>query len=126
MKSEIGVDSFKVYHCYSDDSGRTWSQPVLVLEKAGTGCRSNGIKLPTGELLLPLHGFISGVGVLKCSDGGNTWRRFGISTAKVAHEPSIAELKSGELMMVLRTRDGFVWKAYSKDKGETWSVAEKG
>jgi len=127
QKHEVGVESFKVYHRYSDDSGRSWSSPTLVLEKIGMGCRSNGIKLSTGELLLPLHGFLSGVAsVLKSADGGKTWHRFGeIRTATVAHEPSIAELPSGEIMMVLRTGDGVLWQAFSKDKGETWLPAEK-
>jgi predicted neuraminidase len=126
-KNEVGAVSFKVYHRYSDDSGRTWSEQELVLEKLGVGCRSNGIKLSTGELLLPLHGFLSGVaGVLKSADGGKTWARFGeIKTATVAHEPSIAELPSGEIMMVLRTGDGVLWQTFSKDKGETWLPAEK-
>jgi predicted neuraminidase len=126
-KNEVGADSFKVYHRYTDDSGRTWSQPQMVIEKLGMGCRSNGIKLSTGELLLPLHGFLSGVaGVLKSVDGGRKWNRFGeIKTATVAQEPSIAELPSGDIMMVLRTGDGVMWQVFSKDKGETWLPAER-
>ncbi len=126
-KTEVGIESFKVYYRSSGDSGRTWSTPTLVLEGIGTGCRSNGIKLSTGELLLPLHGYRSGVaGVLKSADRGTTWTRFGeIKTATVAHEPSIAELPSGEIMMVLRTGDGVMWKVLSRDKGETWLPAEK-
>ena len=126
-KNEVGVNSFKVYHRYSDDSGRTWSSPKLIYEKAGAGCRSNGIKLSTGELLLPVHGYVHAVaGVLKSTDGGQTWNRYGeVKTSTVAHEPCCAELPTGEIMMVLRTGDGFLWQAFSRDKGETWSNAEK-
>jgi hypothetical protein len=126
-KNKVGEDSFKVYQRYSDDSGRTWSQPQVIYEKARAGCRSNGIKLSTGELLLPVHGYFNPIaGVLKSTDGGRTWKRYGeVKTPTVAHEPSIAELPSGEVMMVLRTGDGFLWQAFSKDKGETWSPAEK-
>jgi hypothetical protein len=126
-KNEVGVESFKLYHRYTDDSGRTWSQPQMVIEKLGIGCRSNGIKLSTGELLLPLHGYLSGIAsVLKSVDGGKTWNRFGeIKTATVAHEPSIAELPSGDIMMVLRTGDGVMWQTFSRDKGETWLPSEK-
>lgn len=126
-KNEVGAESFKVYHRYSDDSGRSWSQPAMVIEKLGMGCRSNGIKLSTGELLLPLHGFLSGIGsVLKSVDGGKSWNRFGeIKTATTAQEPSIAELPSGDVMMVLRTGDGVLWQVFSKDKGETWLPSEK-
>lgn len=127
QKEEVGEASYKTYYRYSDDSGRTWSEPTMVLEKIGMGCRSNGIKLSSGELILPIHGYLSGIGgVLKSSDGGKTWRRFGeIKTSTVAVEPSIAELPSGDLMMVLRTRDGFLWQTFSRDKGETWTEAEK-
>ncbi|HAF22657.1 MAG TPA: hypothetical protein DCK93_07035 [Blastocatellia bacterium] len=126
-KNEVGVNSFKVFQRHSDDSGRTWSQPEVIYENAGAGCRSNGIKLSTGELILPVHGYLNPVaGVLKSIDGGRTWKRYGeITTTTVAHEPSCAELSTGEIMMVLRTGDGFLWQAFSKDKGETWSPAEK-
>jgi predicted neuraminidase len=126
-KNEVGVNSFKVFQRHSDDSGRTWSQPEVIYENAGAGCRSNGIKLSTGELILPVHGYLNPVaGVLKSIDGGRTWKRYGeITTTTVAHEPSCAELSTGEIMMVLRTGDGFLWHAFSKDKGESWFKAEK-
>jgi predicted neuraminidase len=126
-KNAVGDLSFKVYQRQSDDSGRTWSAPQLIYEKAGAGCRSNGIKLSTGELILPVHGYSNPVaGVLKSVDGGKTWKRYGeVKTPTVAHEPSCAELRTGEIMMVLRTGDGFLWQAFSRDKGESWSTAEK-
>lgn len=126
-KNEVGANSFRVYQRYSDDSGRNWSQPKVIYERAGAGCRSNGIKLSTGEMLLPVHGYINPVaGVLKSADGGETWKRYGeVKTTTVAHEPSCAELPTGEIMMVLRTGDGFLWQAFSRDKGESWSSAEK-
>lgn len=126
-ENEVGDNSFKVYQRYSDDSGRSWSPPEIIYEKAGAGCRSNGIKLSSGELILPIHGYSNPVaGVLKSTDRGRTWKRYGqVKTTTVAHEPSCAELKNGDIMMVLRTGDGFLWQAFSKDKGETWSPAEK-
>lgn len=126
-KTEIGVGSFKVYHRYSDDSGRTWSAPQMVLEKVGMGCRSNGIKLTTGELLLPVHSFGSNLAsVLKSADGGKSWTRFGeIKTTTRAAEPSLVQLTSAEILMVLRTTDGFIWQTLSKDNGETWTPAER-
>jgi predicted neuraminidase len=127
QKDEIGIDSFKLFRRYSDDSGRTWSEPVMLLEKLGTGCRSNGIRLSSGELVLPLHGYMSNeAGVLKSDDHGATWRRIGgITSAAGAAEPSIAEVAPGELMMVLRTGDGFIWQVFSRDKGDTWTAPEK-
>jgi len=127
-QNEVGDNSFKVYERHSDDSGRTWSKPEVIYQNAGAGCRSNGIKLSTGELILPVHGYLKNpvAGVLKSIDEGRTWKRYGeISTSTVAHEPSCAELSTGEIMMVLRTGDGVLWRALSKDKGESWSPAEK-
>lgn len=118
-KAHVGPDSFKTFYRKSDDSGKTWSEPVLAYEKVF--CRSNGIRLSTGELLLPVYQIDQTSGVLKSSDGGQTWRHFGgISSPAGAGEPTIAELTSGEIIMVLRTRDGFLWITTSEDRGETW------
>lgn len=126
---EVGVKSFRIFLRISDDSGTVWSEPVRVLpEETGYGCRSNGIRLSGGELLLPVHSFGAGhmAGVLKSIDNGRTWRRFGaVTTPAGAAEPSIAELRNGHVMMVVRSRDGFLWRAFSGDRGETWSAAEK-
>jgi len=34
-------------------------------------------------------------------------------------------VSGGQVLMILRTRDGFLWRTYSKDKGQTWSPPEK-
>jgi predicted neuraminidase len=124
-KNQIGMNSYKTYYRYTDDSGRTWSAP----EAAGARifCRSNGIRLSTGELVLPIDYNSDGevAGVLK-SVGHETWKTFGqVKSPAAADEPSIAELGSGAIMMILRTNDGFIWKTISKDKGETWAAPEK-
>jgi BNR repeat-like domain len=112
----IGAESFKIFHRYSDDSGRSWSESRVAFEKCG--CRSNGIKLSSGELLLPIYGFVKrSSGVLKSSDAGKTWNRFGdVSTPVGSVEPTIAELSSGAVVMFLRTGDGLIWRSFSKDK----------
>ena len=123
--NEVGVNSFSTYARYSDDSGRVWSPPVAVSPRHGS--RSNGIKLSTGELLLPMEEFDgSQAGVLKSADRGRTWKLLGkITTPAGADEPSMAELRSGTIMMILRTTDGYLWKCFSKNKGETWSAPER-
>jgi len=84
--------------------------------------------LSTGELLVPLHtrGTKAG-GVMKSRDGGQTWTRFGsvANPEGQGGEPTIAETKSGKVHMILRTKDGQLWRSISADKGETWSAAEK-
>ncbi len=129
-QQEVGVDSFRIWAKRSDDSGQSWSEPVAIHNETGVGCRSNGIKLLSGELLLPIHSFSAPhvAGVLKSTDEGKTWKRFGkISTpGKIgAAEPSIAELSGGRVLMALRSNDGFLWTVLSKDGGETWDPPHK-
>ncbi|MFB3904609.1 MAG: exo-alpha-sialidase [Acidobacteriota bacterium] len=120
----VGVQSFKLFARYSDDSARSWSGPRLI--GRGVFCRSNGIRLSTGELLLPLYEIPSRASVLRSGDRGATWTRHGeIVTPAGAGEPSLAELGSGRVLMVLRTNDGFLWKVYSKDRGQTWDQPVK-
>ena len=117
----------KIFYRSSADSGRTWAPPVEIGQPNHT-TRANGIRLSTGELLVPLHlrGTKAG-GVMKSIDGGRTWTRYGaVATPKgEGGEPTIAQLKSGKIMMVLRTRDGEVWRSLSSDKGETWEPPQK-
>ena len=123
-KNRVGVNSFKTYLRLMEDSGEKWSEPRVLKERVY--CRSNGIRLSSGELLLPIYAIPSEAGVMKSTNDGATWRRCGaVRTLAGAGEPSIAELKSGAVMMVLRTTDGHLWRAVSRDKGETWSAPEQ-
>ena len=116
-----------VYFRSSGDSAKTWTEPVKV-DQLNHTTRSNGIRLSSGELLVPLHlrGTKNG-GVLKSRDGGKAWTRHGAVANPEGQggEPTIAETKSGAIHMILRTRDGQLWRSISRDKGETWSAAEK-
>ncbi len=116
-----------IYFRRSSDSAKAWTEPVKLNQPNHT-TRSNGIQLSTGELLVPLHtrGTKAG-GVMKSRDGGKTWTRFGAVANPEGQggEPTIAETKSGKIHMMLRTKDGLLWRSISADKGETWSAPEK-
>jgi Neuraminidase (sialidase) len=61
---------------------------------------------------------------LKSRDGGTTWKLVGRVTSPAgADEPSIVEMPSRVILMVLRTVDGYLWTSQSMDRGETWSPA---
>ena len=120
-----GVGSFKIFVRRTEDSGKTWSQTVRAYDGTGWGCRSNGIKLSTGELILPIHSFEAPhtAAVLRSTDGGESWRRSQIvkTPNRVgAAEPCVAELDGGRLLMVVRSRDGSLWTCQSGDRGQTW------
>lgn len=128
-KTEVGIDSYKTFARYTDDAGKTWSTETRVGEHTGSGPRSNGIKLSGGELILPLHRYDGKQpAILKSADNGKTWRKIDgpVPDEKVtASEPCIAECANGELLMIVRSRDGWLWSTRSTDRGETWSPLEK-
>jgi len=119
-KANVGVNSFKTYVRTTDNGGRTWSAPQI----AGIHvfCRSNGVRLSSGELLLPVYEIPSRASVLRSVDDGKTWEKSGTVTTPHAGagEPSLVELNSGAILMVLRTSDGFLWETRSTDKGKSW------
>jgi predicted neuraminidase len=126
----VGIQSYKLFARHSDDSGATWSQPQQIMDRPGYGCRSNGIRLSGGDLLLPVYSFEPpySSGVLKSTDRGTSWRHYEkvATPGKVgAGEPTIVELRSGDVLMAVRTTDGHLWTARSRDKGETWSEPQR-
>ena len=126
-KREVGIDSFKLFSRTFEGSNEAWSEPRQVMETAGWGCRSNGIILSSGELLLPIYDFHPPYtsAVLISSDDGESWERFGRVQPPDnvgAAEPTVAELPSGRLIMALRTTDGHLWTSVSSDRGKNWSA----
>jgi predicted neuraminidase len=142
-KDAVGIGSYHTFICHSDDNGVSWSEAAPC---PGTFfCRSNGIKLSTGELLLPVYTAKEGGIVVKpdgskekevsvadqdqvyrSTDDGKTWSLGGgVSSPGGADEATIAEVSDGRVLMVLRTTDGVLWESYSSDKGATWSAPVK-
>jgi len=126
-RNKVGENSFQIYQRHSDDGGKTWSAAEAAQIEAGFNCRNNGIKLTSGELLLPVAKLRGAeTGMLKSVDGGRTWKRHGaIATPMGNDEPTIAETNSGAVLMFLRTGGGTLWRTVSRDKGETWSKPER-
>jgi len=127
-KKKVGLDSFHVYARHSEDSGKTWSEPVQPIPER-LFSRNNGIVLQDGSLLLPVYDQPDGksvASVLRSEDHGGTWKRYGSiqgADGKAGGEPTIAELRDGSVLMALRSRDGNLWLATSKDGGRTWGEA---
>jgi len=127
--AHIGAESFRIFSRSSADSGRSWSDAERVFDSVGWGCRSNGIVLSTGEIILPTHEFMTwNAAALRSEDSGANWTRSPVIVAPDkagCAEPSIAELRNGELLMVVRSRDGELRSCRSSDKGKTWSEPAK-
>lgn len=120
--SNVGVKSFTTWVRYTDDAGATWSEPSVV--RPHVFCRSNGIRLTSGELLLPVYESpANSGGVLRSADEGKTWQFIGgISSPAGGGEPTIAETPSDGILMMLRTTGGFLWQTRSRDRGMTWDT----
>jgi predicted neuraminidase len=126
---EVGPDSFKLLARVTKDAGKTWSDPAPLMKESAWGSRSNGLKLATGELLLPIYHFHRPYtsSVLISKDDGETWQRYGSVRPEsgIAAEPTVSQLSSGKLVMALRTNDGWLWTAHSQDRGQTWSAPQR-
>lgn len=124
----------------SSDDGNTWSEPIpCITDKKGYFVLNNDrvIQLKNGRIIMavalhqtPEEGKWSNNGRLfsyYSDDNGQSWK----AGAEVANpnnitlqEPGLVELKSGDIMMIIRSSGGVQHKSYSKDKGLTWSTVE--
>lgn len=126
---EVGLDSYRVHLIRSDDSGRTWSAPVVPVDRRGF-CRGNGLVLPDGRILFPVYDDSGGgqwtMSILRSADRGATWEWVGrvlAAEGKAGGEPVLTRLDDGSVLAALRSRDGKVWFAQSRDAGATWGAA---
>ena len=121
----------------SDDEGRTWSPPVRLPQEEPytTGCHDRLTVLENGRLVAPLHctqdwnlHHLS----VRCAwsdDNGRTWGlSHAIELPKVSDsgesgciEPDVAQRADGSLLIAIRTAMGTVFRAESRDGGETWT-----
>lgn len=112
----------------SSDDGKTWSDRYPVSYDRGYHCTTNdrSIRTSNGRLVIPVG--IRGIAYTYLSDDdGHTWRH-GLPPIRgyeepIAEEPAVAELRNGDLLMLLRTNTGRIWQSVSGDGGETWSIS---
>jgi hypothetical protein len=121
---------------FSGDETRTWSDPVLVNPLPGYFVLNNDrvTQLADGRLLAPMAAAYEpgqpGVWpstVFYSDDNGRTWRHNGQYLhlpGAGAQEPGIIELRDGRLMMICRTSLNRIYRAYSADRGLTWTDME--
>jgi sialidase-1 len=122
----------------STDDGQTWGDQLILTPYPGTAHVHNDklVQLSSGRIVAAAATFLKpdpsahrGVVALAfySDDGGIRWNASEnvVNALPVeAQEPAIVELKDKRLMMLCRTYNGFVLRAYSSDKGVTWSKGE--
>lgn len=124
----------------SKDEGNTWTEPIpCITDRKGYFVLNNDrvIQLKSGRILMavalhstPEEGKWHNNGRIfsyYSDDNGQTWKAGG----EVANpndvtlqEPGVVELKSGDIMMIIRSSGGVQHKSYSKDGGQSWSTVE--
>lgn len=128
----------------SKDEGETWSDPIqCITDRKGYYVVNNNrvIQLKNGRLLMPAayhyvpeggewngkagHGRIFNY---YSDDNGRNWK----SGSEVANpdsvihqEPGVIELKNGNIFMFIRTNGKVQYLSFSKDKGKTWTPAQR-
>ena len=123
----------------STDEAATWSEPIpCITDKKGYFVLNNDrvIQLKDGRLLMSvaLHQtpdesvWHNGAKLFSyySDDNGLTWHSSAALENPdnvILQEPGLVELKNGEILMIIRASPGTQYKAYSKDRGQSWSPA---
>jgi Neuraminidase (sialidase) len=107
----------------SKNEGATWGPAKQISPNNKYTGLTNGrsIRLASGRILL--EAWEDGYSFCYLSDDdGKTWRESQrIKPGNGSWEPACIELKSGNVLMLMRTGLGGQYKSISKDGGETWS-----
>lgn len=125
------------YMIRSGDEGKTFGPPETIWEKDQLAISNSCIKrLSSGRVILPVthsEGTLWSkdakihIRVFYSDDDCRTWT-FGQQRISLpmrgAMEPFVAELADGQLIMVMRNQLGSLFKSYSSDQGESWSLPQ--
>jgi predicted neuraminidase len=132
------IDYWETWWQYSDDKGKTWSQPRELVpgDKGGRGpVRNQPIILSDHSWLAPSsieHNEIWNAFVDRSDDGGLTWEASDtltidrtLITGEGVIQPALWESAPGQVHMLLRSSSGNICRSDSKDYGKTWSPVYK-
>jgi sialidase-1 len=124
---------------YSDDHGRTWSEPIdqtnVARDMADAQWRisvpgpGGAIQDRQGRLIVPMWRFAPwGAFAIFSEDHGRTWHRGAQVPGKQGgDEDQLVELADGRILLDIRQQSGpHRWLALSSDGGRTWSEPRPG
>lgn len=108
------------------DGGATWGQPRRLPAGIWGPIKNKPVRMSDGTLLCPTSGEAIGwqVYVQSTSDFGASWESTGPLNDPdriAAIQPTILDFGRGSLLMLCRTRQGFISSCRSSDAGTTWS-----
>jgi len=124
----------------SVDEAKSWSAPrPCITDKNGYFVVANNrvIQLKSGRILMPVAFMIPGwqgyseystMSACYSDDNGKSWKAGKEAPnpdSVLTQEPEIVELKNGDILMLARTDAGVQYRAFSKDKGISWSHLER-
>ncbi len=116
----------KVYYLKSDTMGLRWGEREVLRDELGWMTRNKPLYLSNGDILLPVYDERNWHSMVMISgDGGETWNTYGdLSSPKGVIQPTVVQRGDGSLLMLMRSRDGEIWRSTSDDLGRTWKAAE--
>ena len=107
------------------DGGKTWEQKIRRMPLGFTMSATDGppLEMPDGSILLAGEAKEKSgqmvIAVYRSTDRGASWKFLSkVATDYKQHEPSLARLKDGTLVMISRPEGTIVW---SSDDGKTWT-----
>ena len=106
-----------VWAWWSDDQGRSWSEPGQILGKGL--CPDRIIALSSGRLLMTVACEGAGQTLFFSDDGGASWQELSIVHPE-AVEGSLVALDETTFLCYLRANEFFSPKAISTNAGKTW------
>lgn len=116
--------SAQPYMQRSLDGGRTWSEPVQVMDYPGLMFRSRPLVLPD-RIIMPVYDETTWESRMMISkDDGHTWNLTAPMTTPDGNiHPCVVPLSDGRLLAYLRTggKGGVIWRTESQDRGDTWT-----
>lgn len=133
------IADWQTYYCVSIDYGKTWSNPVQLVEGDVSGGRgpvkNKAIQLQSGRILAPSS--CEKNKDWRCfvdisDDNGITWnrtdfierpQRYGKIVGMI--QPTLWESSPDNVHMLVRTNRRYVYRSDSVDGGKTWSPAYK-
>jgi Neuraminidase (sialidase) len=113
---------------WSDDDGKTWSQPRDVTRGNNYWCMTNDrlVQLASGRILYPIEAAKVGCHVWYSDDDGVSWQmsRQNIARPEGLHyaEPTVVEMANGQIAMYIRHNGGNIHIALSDDQGDSWRM----